>query len=55
MDTRRPIRDTAEPKVLSVAFNNDCTRFACGLDDGLRGVSLARHKPDYQTTTNHDK
>ncbi|KAH0385329.1 WD40 repeat-like protein, partial [Aureobasidium melanogenum] len=36
MDTRRPIRDTAEPKVLSVAFNNDCTRFACGLDDGLR-------------------
>ncbi|KAG9714686.1 WD40 repeat-like protein, partial [Aureobasidium melanogenum] len=36
MDTRRPIRDTAEPKVLSVAFNNDRTRFACGLDDGLR-------------------
>ncbi|KAI5207749.1 WD40 repeat-like protein [Aureobasidium subglaciale] len=36
MDIRRPIRDTAEPKVLSVAFNNDCTRFACGLDDGLR-------------------
>ncbi|THW48723.1 WD40 repeat-like protein [Aureobasidium pullulans] len=36
MDIRRPIRDSAEPKVLSVAFNNDCTRFACGMEDGLR-------------------
>lgn len=53
MDTRRPIRDTAEPKVLSVAFNNDCTRFACGLDDGLRGVHPARDQPDHQTITNH--
>ncbi|KAI5274330.1 WD40 repeat-like protein [Aureobasidium subglaciale] len=38
MDIRRAIRDTAEPKVLSVAFNNEGNRFACGLDDGLRTI-----------------
>lgn len=36
MDTRRAIRDNAEPAVLSTAFNNDCTRFICGMDNGIR-------------------
>ncbi|GAB7356952.1 hypothetical protein MBLNU459_g7795t1 [Dothideomycetes sp. NU459] len=36
MDTRRPIQDNPEPAVLSTAFNNDCTRFVCGMDNGVR-------------------
>jgi hypothetical protein len=52
MDTRRPIKDTAEPKVLSVAFNNDCTRFACGLDDGLRSAYTGRDV-SYQAIADH--
>ena len=38
MDIRQPIRDTSEPTVLSVAFNTDCTRFVCGMANGLRSV-----------------
>ncbi|KAJ9625771.1 Phosphatidylinositol 3,5-bisphosphate-binding protein [Taxawa tesnikishii (nom. ined.)] len=36
MDTRRAINETPEPVVLSVAFNQDRTRFICGLDNGIR-------------------
>lgn len=35
MNTRPPIEAPNEPAVLSVAFNNDCSRFAVGLDSGF--------------------
>lgn len=43
MDTRRAINETPEPVVLSVAFNQDRTRFICGLDNGIRGRVLFHH------------
>lgn len=36
MDTRTAIRDNPEPAVLSIAFNNECTRFTCAMDNGIR-------------------
>jgi hypothetical protein len=53
MDTRHPIKDTPEPTVLSVAFNNDCTRFACGLDDGLRSAYADVTRANRQQLTMH--
>ncbi|RYP75136.1 hypothetical protein DL771_002597 [Monosporascus sp. 5C6A] len=35
MNTRPPIEAPNEPVVLSVSFNNDCSRFAVGLDSGF--------------------
>ena len=35
MNTRPPIEAPNEPAVLSVAFNNDNSRFAVGIDSGF--------------------
>ena len=36
MDTRLPIQDAPESPVHCIAFNDECTRFACGQAQGLR-------------------
>lgn len=40
MNTRPPIEASHGPTVLSVAFNNDTSRFSIGLDTGLSGKCI---------------